>query len=329
VCDFTHRIGAAGGRLHPQNLYSACSFRIPELRKVCFGAETCSCRIEALRHMPLFTDDRLHLRRAMARDQLVLHCQPVVDCETGEVEGAEALIRWQHPGRGLLAPKSFLPSVSSRRLGTQLNLHILELALAERDRWDGPARDLPLSVNVTPACLADEQFLAGVERLFEHRSPEGEIRLEVTEQATVGSGIDVSVARLRSHGFEFLLDDFGAEYSSLSRLAQLPFSTLKIDGSLVDGLATCHAHRSIVHASINLAHTLGLKAVAERVESMATWKLLHALGCDQIQGYLVARPMPADRFSAWVRHYEPAAPAQLHPRERRILRDRRLTATAP
>lgn len=278
--------------------------------------------------MSLFTDDRLHLRRAMARDQLVLYCQPVVSCETGEVEGAEALIRWQHPTRGLLAPKSFLGHVASRRLGTQLNLHILELALAERDGWDGPARELPLSVNVSPGCLADEEFLAGVERLFEHRSPEGEIRLEVTEQATVAGGhrIDVSVERLRRHGFEFLLDDFGAEYSSLSRLAQLPFTTLKIDGSLVEGLATCHAHRSIVHASINLAHTLGLKAVAERVESLATWKLLHALGCDQIQGYLVARPMPAPRFSAFVRHYMPAAPAQMTDRERRILPDRRLTA---
>lgn len=275
--------------------------------------------------MSLLTDDRLRLRRAMARDQLVLYCQPVVSCETGEVEGAEALIRWQHPGRGLLAPHSFLPQASSRRLGTQVNLHILELALAERDRWSGPAADLPLSVNVTPACLADEAFLAGVERLFEHRSPEGQIRLEVTEQATVSRGhaLDQSVARLRSHGFEFLLDDFGAEYSSLSRLAQLPFSTLKIDGSLVERLTDCEAHRSVVHASINLAHTLGLKVVAERVEALTTWKLLAALGCDQIQGYLIARPMPAEQFAAYVRHYEPSAPSQLEPRERRVLSDRR------
>lgn len=280
--------------------------------------------------MPLITDDRQHLRRAMAREQLVLFCQPVVSCETGEIEGAEALIRWQHPHRGLLAPQSFLPAVQSRRLGTELNLHILELALTERDRWTGDAALLPLSVNVTPACLADEAFVGGVERLFAHRSPEGEIRLEVTEQATVSRGlsIDASVERLRRHGFEFLLDDFGAEYSSLSRLAQLPFSTLKIDGSLVDGLDVHHAYRSIVHASISLAHTLGLKAVAERVESVSTWKLLNALGCDQIQGYLIARPMPAAQFPAFVRHYRPDAPDALGRRERRSGEDRRLVARA-
>lgn len=263
----------------------------------------------------------LHIRRAMARDQLVLYCQPFVNCVTGEIEAAEALIRWQHPAQGLLPPVNWLPAVRSRGLSTAFNLHVLEMAIAHRDAWREAGGAVPLSVNVTPQCLADERFLSGAERLIADRSPLGEIRLEVTEQATVSHGlsIDRSIARLRDHGFEFLLDDFGAEYSSLSRLAQLPFSTLKIDGSLVAGLTQTREHRSIVHAAIHLAHTLGLKAVAERVESVSTWKLLQALGCDQLQGYLVARPMPAEDFPAFVAGYHPDPPdaGRRHSDERR------------
>jgi EAL domain-containing protein (putative c-di-GMP-specific phosphodiesterase class I) len=258
----------------------------------------------------------------MARDQLVLFCQPFVNCLTGHVEAAEALIRWQHPKRGLLPPGAWLPAVETGRAGTAFNLHVMALALAHRARWlDQGVVDVPLSVNVTPAALADATFLTALEELFAECSPTGRIRLEVTEQATVtrGLAIDASVTRLRERGFEFLCDDFGAEYSSLSRLATLPFSTLKIDGSLVEGMTRTHAHRSIVHASISLAHTLGLKAVAERVETMSTWKLLQALGCDQLQGYLVAEPMPAEDFPEFLAAYEPNPPRALRRREDRGL----------
>jgi EAL domain-containing protein (putative c-di-GMP-specific phosphodiesterase class I) len=268
----------------------------------------------------------LQLRRAMARNELVLYCQPFVDCETGEVQAAEALIRWQHPTRGLLPPMRWVPSIDTGRVSTAFNLHVLRLAIAHRDAWRAVGAAVPLSVNVSPACLADEEFIAGAERLFADHSPAGEIRLEVTEQATVmgGESIDASVERLRKHGFEFLLDDFGAEYSSLSRLAQLPFSTLKIDGSLVEGLTHSRQHRSIVHAAIHLAHTLGLNTVAERVESVSTWKLLRALGCDQIQGYLIARPMPAAEFPQFVQGYVPDPPDAARRRADRRVADRRI-----
>jgi EAL domain-containing protein (putative c-di-GMP-specific phosphodiesterase class I) len=277
------------------------------------------------------------VRRAMARGDLAVHCQPIVNCATGELEAAEALIRWQHPRRGMLAPLEWLPAVRSQRLTTALNLHILELAIAHRSDWRHVGIDLPLSVNVTPACLSDERFLTGVERLIEARSPAGEVHFEVTEQATVGGGLtlDSSVERLRRDGFEFLLDDFGAEYSSLSRLATLPFTSLKIDGSLVAGLTETREHRSVVHAAIHLAHTLGLRAVAERVETMSTWKLLHALGCDQLQGYLISKPMPAADFPAFVERYVPQPPDALHRRtmdrrggDRRTGADRRALPTA-
>ncbi|MFL5843615.1 MAG: EAL domain-containing protein [Solirubrobacteraceae bacterium] len=265
------------------------------------------------------------MRRAMAQNQLELFCQPFANCSTGAIEAAEALIRWRHPTRGLLPPGDWVPAVESGRLSTSFNLHVMGLAIGHRARWLDAGVELPLSVNVTPACLSDARFLAGVDTLFAGQSPEGEIRLEVTEQATVTSGlaIDDSVERLRRNGFEFLCDDFGAEYSSLSRLATLPFSTLKIDGSLVEGMTRTRAHRSIVHASISLAHTLGLKAVAERVESPSTWKLLQALGCDQLQGYLIAEPMPAQDFPAWLDAYEPDAPRALRRRDDRRSGDRR------
>ena len=266
------------------------------------------------------------VRRAIARREFMLHCQPIVSCSTGEIQAAEALIRWRHPHRGLLAPAEFLPAIRSRALTRVFNLHVLELAIGHHDTWREAGIDVPLSVNVTPACLADERFLLGVERLTAQRSPFGEVRFEVTEQATVTRGValDHSVERLRRDGFEFLLDDFGAEYSSLSRLAMLPFSSLKIDGSLVAGLTETREHRSIVHAAIHLAHTLGLKAVAERVESQSTWKLLHALGCDQIQGYLISKPMPAEDFPAFAAAYAPAPPAALMRRaDDRRMGDRR------
>ena len=265
------------------------------------------------------------IRRAIARGELELHCQPHVDCQTGELRGAEALIRWAHPTRGLLLPGEWLPLVEAGRERRRLNLHVIELSVAHRERWLERGLDLPLAINVTPACLADEKFITGVERLFAGRSPQGSVSLEITEQATVfdGLAIDESIDRLRRQGFEFMLDDFGAEYSSLSRLANLPFSTLKIDGGLVREMAKSRSHRSIVHASIQLAHTLGLKAVAEQVEDRGTWALLQAFGCDQIQGYYVSRPLLADSLPAFAAAYVPTPPQSgREPRGRRVVQRR-------
>lgn len=250
------------------------------------------------------------VRRAIARGELVLHCQPYVDARTGVLNGAEALIRWQHPTRGLLAPAAWLPEVEDSSESTHLNLHIIELAMAHRERWVRRGIALPMAINVTPGCLADETFVSGVEQLFAQPVPPGGWKLELTEQALVldGLSIDESFRRLREHGFDFMLDDFGAEHSSLSRLAMLPFTTLKIDGSLVSDIAHSRAHRTVTHAAIQLAHTLGLKAIAERVEDMGSWSLLQALACDQIQGYVAARPMPAEDFPDFAARYEPAPP---------------------
>jgi EAL domain-containing protein (putative c-di-GMP-specific phosphodiesterase class I) len=261
---------------------------------------------------------RFRVRRAMPRGELALYAQPTVDCHTGRVVGAEALIRWRHPRRGLLLPGEWLPAVETGAMSPGFNLHVLELALEHHEAWDrDEGFSLPLSVNVTPDCFTDPGFVDGVEALFKDRSPAGAIRLEVTERATVGGpgSLDTSIARLRRLGFEFHLDDFGADHSSLSRLATLPFTTLKLDASLVAPMVRRHSHRLIVAAAIQMSHALGLTVVAEGVEDVPTWSLLQALGSDLVQGFVVARPLPAQELPAFARAHVAAPPqsARLSP----------------
>jgi EAL domain-containing protein (putative c-di-GMP-specific phosphodiesterase class I) len=279
---------------------------------------------------------RFRVRRAMPRGELALYAQPTVDCISGQVVGAEALIRWRHPRRGLLMPGEWLPAVETGAMSPPFNLHVLELALEHRENWERrEGFSLPLSVNVTPDCFTDPRFVDGVEALFGDRSPVGAIRLEVTERATVaGPGsLDTSIDRLRRLGFEFHLDDFGADHSSLSRLATLPFTTLKLDRSLVAPMVRRHSHRLIVAAAIQMSHALGLTVVAEGVEDVPTWSLLQALGSDLIQGFVVARPLPAEELPAFARSHvaDPPQSERLMPwrprsGDRRRLDDRRLEA---
>lgn len=279
-----------------------------------------------IRHCKLVS----RVRRAMSRGELVLYCQPQVDCRTGRLLGAEALIRWQHPRHGLLAPATWLPQVEATRERTRLNLHIVELALAHRERWRAQGLTLPLAINVTPACLADERFVDRLEQLIGTAAAADAWRLEITEEATVlgGLAIDESVRRLRACGVEFMLDDFGAAYSSLSRLAMLPFGTLKIDGSLISETSRSRSHRSVTHAAIQLAHTLGLDAIGEAVEDAGTWMLLQALGCDQIQGHHIAKPMPAEDLPGFAASYVPAPPGAGRRRPERRTAERRTALQA-
>jgi EAL domain-containing protein (putative c-di-GMP-specific phosphodiesterase class I) len=253
---------------------------------------------------------------------------------TGRIAGGEALIRWRHPRRGLLLPGTWLPAVETGSMSPAFNLHVLELALEHHAAWERAGAAVPLSVNVTPDCFCDPGFVDGAARLAGRRSPAGAIRLEVTERATVASYgvLDQSIARLRRLGFDFLLDDFGADHSSLSRLAQLPFTTLKLDASLVLPMAQRHSHRLIVAAAVQMSHALGLNVVAEGVEDVPTWSLLQALGCDLVQGFVIARPMPAEDFPAFAANHVPAPPErsawQVRAGDRRRVADRRETPGA-
>jgi EAL domain-containing protein (putative c-di-GMP-specific phosphodiesterase class I) len=258
----------------------------------------------------------------MATNQLVLHCQPTVDCHTGEVVAAEMLVRWRHPTRGLIPPGAWVPTIESSRVAAPFNLHVLGLAVRLHEQWTAAGIDVPLSVNVTPACLASDRFVASLVELFGGRLEDGAIHLEITERTT-----EINTDALRSNvedlaelGFRILLDDFGAGYSSLVRLANLPVATLKIDSSLVADITWREAHALIVDTVIRLTHDLGQSVVGEGVENDATWAMLRSLGCDVIQGYGVARPMLAEDFPAFLETYVPAPPELA---ERRRGADRR------
>jgi EAL domain-containing protein (putative c-di-GMP-specific phosphodiesterase class I) len=265
----------------------------------------------------------LRIRRAIRADQLVLHCQPTVDCLTGTIVGAEALVRWRHPSRGLIAPGSWVPQVETSGLAREFNLHVLSLAIRQHDAWVAEGVDLPLSVNVTPACLANDKFVEGVDALFADRSPEGAIELEITERTTEinTASLLANAEALAARGFRFLLDDFGAGYSSLARLSILPVATLKIDGSLVGDITFRRVHALIVDTVVGLTRQLGQGVIAEGVEDEATWLMLQALGCGVIQGYQVSRPMPAEDFPAYVRAYRPALPDVPTPGRAHVLRE--------
>jgi len=251
----------------------------------------------------------LRIRRAIDAGQLVLHCQPTVACQTGELLAAETLVRWQHPTRGLVPPGEWVPALETTRLCGEFNLHVLALAIRHQDAFAVAGVRMPLTVNVTPSCLANDDFCAAVVDLFGDR-PVEDVRLEITERTTDinTEGLRSNIEELARRGFHFLLDDFGSGYSSLVRLANLPVGTLKIDGSLVSDITWRRAHALIVDTVIRLTHDLRQDVVAEGVEDSGTWLLLQALGCDVIQGYQVARPMPAEQFPAFVQAYRPAPP---------------------
>ena len=262
------------------------------------------------------------IRRAMAAGQLELFCQPTVDCLTGRIDAAESLIRWRHRSNLLIPPGEWIAAVEGSPLRNAFNLHVLRLALREREAWLRCGVDLPVTVNVTPSCLADDRFVAAVVELFADHPPADAVRLEITERTTVinSDALKANVEYLTERGFQFLLDDFGAGYSSMIRLANLPVASLKIDGSLVAKVRERRLHCSIVDALNELAHTLGLAVIAEGVEDSATWLVLQDLGCDRIQGFHVARPMPAAAFPRFVRDYQPLPPRT----ERRVGGDRRV-----
>src|SRR4051794_1010636 len=248
----------------------------------------------------------------MRTGQLELHCQPTVDCSDGSLQGAEALIRWRRRDGSFMPTREWVPLAEGPALRNRFNLHVLNLAAQHQRAWNARGVHIPLGVNVTPACLADDAFVEDVERMFAGTWPE-RIRLEITERTTAinSHALKANVERLRSLGFHFLLDDFGAGYSSLERLSMLSVSTLKIDRSLISDITRRAPHRAIVESVIPLAHALGLDVICEGVEDAKTWAALQGLGCDRVQGFHVSRPMPAERFPFFAQHYRPTPPQEL------------------
>jgi diguanylate cyclase (GGDEF)-like protein len=246
-------------------------------------------------------DLELDLRGAIERHELRVHYQPIVDLASDAIVGFEALVRWQHPTRGLVPPLAFIPLAEETGLIVPLGRWVLETACREAARWRRPAHHrgptpLFVSVNLSARQFVQTDLIDDVAHILAATGLAAEaLELEITESVVMDqseTGVR-ALSRLRDLGVRLVLDDFGTGYSSLAYLKHLPLDTIKIDRSFVAGLEG-KADRSIVEAVIALAHGLGIGVVAEGIETDSQAARLRELGCDLGQGYRFARPMPAD-----------------------------------
>ena len=250
------------------------------------------------------------LRDAASRGELVPHFQPKVELSSRKIVGFELLTYWQHPARGLLPPGAFIPLAERTGAIRHLSRAVLELALKQLTEWRDLRDDLAVSVNLTAIDLLDLELPDQLEELSNRYGvAPPSLCLEITE-TTIMADLDRGrsvLDRLAAIGFQLSVDDFGTGYSSLSYLKNLPAHEVKIDRSLVSGIATNTQDRTIVRATIEMAHSLGLRVVAEGVETSAQESLLRNLDCDQAQGFLYARALPASEIDVAVASWEYAA----------------------
>jgi diguanylate cyclase (GGDEF)-like protein len=246
------------------------------------------------------------LRRALDAGELDLHYQPKVALEGGGVVGVEALIRWRHPERGFIPPDEFIPLAETSGLMHRLTAYVINTALAQVALWRDEGFLVAVAVNVSARDLHGTELARTVsEALARHRVPATLLKLELTERTLMAEHsrvLDTLIA-LEALDVELSLDDFGTGYSSMFMLKRLPVSEIKVDQSFVSRLTHDGEDASIVRSIIDLAHGLGLQAVAEGVETEDVWDQLVGLGCDTAQGWFVSRPMPAAAATDWLREH--------------------------
>jgi len=255
------------------------------------------------------------LRAALEERQFVLHYQPKVDIGSGELVGLEALIRWQDPARGLIAPSEFLPVLEATQMIVEVGEWVLDQALEDARRWFDAGLQTRVAINVSPWQLRRGDFADRVlARLNGRESFPGGLDLEITESALLQDPDETrrKLELLRASGVGIAIDDFGTGYSSLSRLSMLPVDTLKIDRSFTSGLPDNEVSLALVSTIIALARTFRLLTVAEGVETAGQFETLRKLGCEQSQGYLHGRPQPYEEIT---RRLVEARSARQPPRE--------------
>jgi diguanylate cyclase (GGDEF)-like protein len=251
------------------------------------------------------------LRTAVETEGLIVWYQPVLDLNTGDVLSVEALVRWQHPELGLLTPASFLEIAELTNLIKPLTQRVLDTSLAQVANWREQDIDVVVAVNVSTRVLVDENFpRLVVESLHNAGVPANRLKLEITESTLIADPVTARAVlrELDRLGIEISIDDFGTGYSSLAYLADLPVSEIKIDQSFVSRMAAGSSETIIVSSTIDLAHHLGLRAIAEGVEDTTLLPQLKALGCDGVQGYEISKPLAADDATRWLTdHNQPTA----------------------
>jgi EAL domain-containing protein (putative c-di-GMP-specific phosphodiesterase class I) len=245
------------------------------------------------------------LQRAILEKELVLHFQPQLDIEHGEIAGVEALVRWQHPEQGLIGPDRFIPLAERFGWMRELTSLVLNMSIVQIQKWKDADFDVTVSINIAAdniTSLALPEQLADL--LREKKLDPTRLTLEVTESSLMGelaTALDI-LTRLRMKGIKLSIDDFGTGYSSLVQLHRMPFTELKIDRSFVSNMTDDEEARAIVKTCILLGHDLGMQVVAEGIEQPSHLNLLWQMGCDIAQGYLLSRPIPGDDLLAWAQN---------------------------
>ncbi len=243
------------------------------------------------------------LRTALAAGQLLVHYQPKIDLRSGDVHSVEALVRWQHPARGLLPPIAFLPLVEEFGLMPALTQVVLELVLDQIVAWTAAGRPMTVAVNLSASSLVDDDLPEQVSNMLADRDiPPSRLQLEITEELLMADRNRARsiLARLRDSGVQISVDDYGTGYSSLSYLLDLPIDELKLDRSFIFPMADDDRAAALVASTITLAHSLGLRMVAEGVETGVVFSELRRMGCDQAQGYFMSRPVSAEDLGHWL-----------------------------
>jgi EAL domain-containing protein (putative c-di-GMP-specific phosphodiesterase class I) len=253
------------------------------------------------------------LRRVLAdpvlADQVLPFFQPKARLVDGQVHAVEALVRWQHPVRGLVPPDAFIPVIESTDLVRPLTLHVLDRSLRQAALWAAAGRPLVVAVNLSARNLLDHRLVDDVSALLaRHGVAPSLLSLEITESAVMDDPerAQVVLQGLAGLGVDLSVDDFGTGYSSLAYLARLPVSEVKVDRAFVSRMTVEPRDAAVVRSVVDLGHSLGLRVVAEGVEEQDCYDALRDMGCDVAQGYLLSRPLPAAALELWLANRAPS-----------------------
>ena len=243
---------------------------------------------------------------ALENNQFLLHYQPIINLSSGDVIGMEALIRWQHPEKGLVPPAEFIPHLENTSLIFAVQSWVIKKAMEQRQIWAARGFKTDMAINISARGIHNPGWINAISELLEHHNPDtNPILLEITESALMQGPAEISLLlnQLCEAGAMLAIDDFGTGYSSLAYLRSLDFDYLKIDQAFTQKLSTSERDKDIVRAILALAKALRMKVIAEGVETKEVYDWLKAEKCDHVQGFYIARPMPANQVLEWHENY--------------------------